>query len=77
MRLEAELVERVEELTNTSFKKYYISDNEKQVLIVSEEVSNMFESLIDKIEGLQKEIDDINQDKEDNYQRIPVEDQYE
>lgn len=77
MRLESVIVENIEEATNTQYKKYRISDNEKQVLVVAEEIESMFEDLLDKIESLEKEIDYIREDVRDNYQRIPVENQYE
>lgn len=77
MRLESAIVENIEEVTNTRYKKYYVSDNEKKVLVVAEEIESMFEDLLDKIERLEKEIDYIREDVRENYKRIPVEDQYE
>lgn len=77
MRLESVIVENIEEATNTQYKKYRISDNEKKVLVVAEEIENMLEDLLDKIESLEKEIDYMREDIRDNYQRIPVENQYE
>lgn len=77
MRLESVIVENIEETTNTQYKKYYVSDNEKKVLVVAEEIESMFENLLDKIERLEKEIDYIREDVRENYKRIPVENQYE
>lgn len=77
MRMETAIVENIEEATNTQYKKYRISDNEKQVLIVAEEIESMFENLLDKIESLEKEIEYIKEDRQENYKRIPVENQYE
>ena len=77
MRLESAIVENIEEATNTQYKKYYVSDNEKKVLVVAEEIENMLENLLDKIENLEKEIDYIREDVRENYKRIPVENQYE
>ena len=76
MRLEVELVEAVEEATGVEYKKYFISDANK-VLVVNEEVSSMMECLLDKIEGLEKEIEYLKLDRNENYKRIAPEDQYE
>lgn len=77
MRLESAIVENIEEATNTQYKKYYVSGNEKEVLVVAEEIESMFEDLLDKIESLEKEIDYMREDVRENYKRIPVENQYE
>ena len=77
MRLETAIVENIEEATNTQYKKYYVSDNEKKVLIVAEEIESMFENLLEKIENLEKEIDYMRENVRENYKRIPVENQYE
>lgn len=77
MRLESTIVENIEETTNTRYKKYYVSENEKKVLVVAEEIESMFEDLLDKIEKLEKEIDYMQEDVRENYKRIPVENQYE
>lgn len=77
MRLESTIVENIEETTNTRYKKYYVSENEKKVLVVAEEIESMFENLLDKIERLEKEIDYMREDVRENYKRIPVENQYE
>jgi hypothetical protein len=77
MKLESAIVENIEEATNTQYKKYYVSDNEKKVLVVAEEIESMFEDLLDKIENLEKEIDYMREDVRENYKRIPVENQYE
>lgn len=77
MRLESTIVENIEEATNTRYKKYYVSENEKKVLVVAEEIESMFENLLDKIERLEKEIDYMREDVRENYKRIPVENQYE
>ena len=76
MRLEIELVQAVEEATGTEYKKYFISDANK-VLVVNEEVSSMMEDLLDKIEGLKEELEEVKNDRNENYKRIPVENQYE
>lgn len=77
MRMETAIVENIEEATNTQYKKYCISDNEKKVLVVAEEIESMFENLLDKIESLEKEIDYMREDVRENYKRIPIENQYE
>lgn len=77
MRIETAIVENIEKATNTKYKKYYVSDNEKKVLVVAEEIESMFEDLLDKIERLEKEIDYMREDVRENYKRIPVDDQYE
>lgn len=77
MRMETAIVENIEEVTNTQYKKCHISDNEKQVLVVAEEIESMFENLLDKIESLEKEINYMREDVQENYKRIPVENQYE
>lgn len=77
MRIETAIVENIEKATNTKYKKYYVSDNEKKVLVVAEEIESMLEDLLDKIESLEKEIDYMREDIRENYKRIPVENQYE
>lgn len=76
MRLEIELVQAVEEATGTEYKKYFVSDTNK-VLVVNEEVSSMMEDLLDKIEVLEKELEFVKLERNENYKRIPVENQYE
>lgn len=76
MRLDINLIEEIEEITNTKYRRYYI-DDEKNTLVVSNEVETILEDLIDKIRGLEKEIEYIKEDRQENYKRIPVENQYE
>lgn len=76
MRLDINLIEEIEEITNTKYRRYYI-DDEKNTLVVSNEVEIILEDLIDKIRGLEKEIEYIKEDRQENYKRIPVENQYE
>lgn len=76
MRLDINLIEEIEEITNTKYRRYYI-DDEKNTLVVSNEVEIILEDLIDKIRGLEKEIDYMREDIRENYKRIPVENQYE
>lgn len=76
MRLDINLIEEIEEIMNTKYKRYYI-DDEKNTLVVSNEVEVILEDLIDKIRGLEKEIENIKEDRQENYKRIPVENQYE
>lgn len=76
MRLDINLIEEIEEITNTKYRRYYI-DDEKNTLVVSNEVETILEDLIDKIRGLEKEIEYIKEDRQENYKRIAVENQYE
>lgn len=76
MRLDINLIEEIEEITNTKYRRYYI-DDEKNTLVVSNEVEIILEDLIDKIRGLEKEIEYIKEDRQENYKRISVENQYE
>lgn len=76
MRLDINLIEEIEEITNTKYRRYYI-DDEKNTLVVSNEVEIILEDLIDKIRGLEKEIDYMREDIRENYKRISVENQYE
>lgn len=76
MRLDINLIEEIEEITNTKYRRYFI-DDEKNTLVVSNEVETILEDLIDKIRGLEKEIEYIKEDMQENYKKIAVENQYE
>jgi len=76
MEIDYSLILRVENATMTNYNKFKAGD-EKTRLINKDEIENMFEDLLNKIENLEKEIDYMREDVRENYKRIPVEDQYE
>lgn len=76
MEIDYSLILRVENATMTNYNKFKAGD-EKTRLINKDEIENMFEDLLNKIESLEKEIDYMREDVRENYKRIPVEDQYE
>lgn len=76
MEIDYSLILRVENATMTNYNKFKAGD-EKTRLINKDEIENMLEYLLNKIESLEKEIDYMREDVRENYKRIPVEDQYE
>ncbi len=76
MEIDYNLILRVENATMTNYNKFKVGD-EKTRLINKDEIENMLEYLLNKIEVLEKEIDYMREDVRENYKRIPVEDQYE
>lgn len=76
MEIDYNLILRIENTTMTNYNKFKAGD-EKTRLINKDEIENMFEDLLNKIESLEKEIDYMREDVQENYKRIPVENQYE
>lgn len=76
MKIETNLLLKVEEKTMTEYKHYRLGNDELS-LIDGNEIESMLEDLLTEIGRLEEEIEDMKQDIQDNYTRIPVENQYE
>lgn len=76
MKLETNLILNVEEKTQTEYNTYKLGDDDLR-LVDAGEVEAMLEDLIHEINRLEEKIEDMEQDIQDNYTRIPVENQYE
>lgn len=76
MKIETNLLLKVEEKTMTEYKRYKLGNDELS-LIDGNEIESMLEDLLTEIGRLEEEIEDMKQDIQDNYTRIPVENQYE
>jgi uncharacterized small protein (DUF1192 family) len=76
MKIETELLKNIEEKTMTEYKRYRLGNDELS-LIDGNEIESMLEDLLAEIGRLEEEIEDMKQDIQDNYTRIPVENQYE
>lgn len=76
MKIETNLLLKVEEKTMTEYKRYKLGNDELS-LIDGNEIESMLEDLLTEIGRLEEKIEDMEQDIQDNYTRIPVENQYE
>lgn len=68
--IDKKLYERVSSITTTD---YQIVDNKIEI----NNLLDMMEDLLEKYDGLEKDFDDMKNDIEYNYKRVPVNEQYE
>ena len=73
MRIDRDLFERVEEITNTTYKK--VDNKEPEEPVYALEIESMIENLIAKIDNLEEQIEDREKDIAENYRRIPINEQ--
>lgn len=69
VNIEKKLYERVSEITTTD---YNVENNKVEV----DNLLSMIEDLISEYDRIEEELEDIQNDMEENYQRIPVSNQY-
>lgn len=76
MKLDKELYEKVSNLTRTDYEGLYPKDpDEEYVIVFDDKIEAMLENLICKIDDLEEKIEDIIEDRDTNYRRIPVKEQ--
>lgn len=68
--IDKKLYERVSSITTTD---YQIVDNKIEI----NNLLDMMEDLLEKYDGLEKDFDDMKNDIEYNYKRVPMNEQYE
>ena len=82
MKLDRELYEKVSKITGTEYKvdypkEHYDDFGEANVIIRDDyQIESMLEDLILEIHRLEERIDDIIEDRKENYRRIDVASQY-
>lgn len=77
MRIDYDLLTEVEEELNTKYEQINMKEEDKTVLLTSDEIENMINDLLIRIVELKTIIEDIENDKEENYKRIAICDQVE
>lgn len=79
MKIDKELYERASRELMTEYDVQYTKDPDNDfVWVFSEEpIEALIEDLLTKIEALESQIKDIEQDRDENYRAIPVREQVE
>ena len=78
MKIDRELYERVSKLTMTDYEVDYPKEPNNEFgesfvwVYDNEQIENMLQDLIIEIDRLEEKIEDIEKDREDNYEPIPV-----
>lgn len=75
MNIDLDTYLRVQEITCTEYDNLAILKEKEQALIDSGTVESMIEDLITEIDRLEEKIEDMEQDIQDNYKRVPVAEQ--
>ena len=72
MKLERELYDKIEDLTDTKYNGIFEDEPENPVLVFGSDIESMLENLILEIDRLQEKIEDREKDIEENYERKSV-----
>ena len=76
MRINQDVYERICKITFTDYEALYDKDPDVETVIVFEEaINSMLEDLICEIDRLEEKYEDLQQDLQDNYKRIPASEQ--
>lgn len=70
-----EILEKASKMTGTDYEIRWFDAENIDGYIEIETLINIIEDLICEVDRLQEEIEDIEQDKQDNYRPIPVAEQ--
>lgn len=75
MEIIRELYERVSKVTGWNYEPIYQKDAEAPVILTRIKIEGMLEDLLLEITERDEKIEDIIKDREDNYKRVPIEEQ--
>lgn len=77
MKIDKELYEKVKKITLTDYEAQYTKDPDDDfVWILNEDtINSMLDDLLYELDCQQEKYDDLKQDLEDNYKRIPISEQ--
>ena len=75
MEIDRELYEKIEKITLTDYMPIYQKEEDAPVIITRPKMESILENLILEISSRDEKIEDIIKDRDDNYERIPVEKQ--
>ena len=76
MKISKELYKKISDLTLTDYEPLYTTNPDDEFLFVfDDKIEAILDNLICKIDDLEEKIEDIIEDRDTNYRRIPVKEQ--
>ena len=70
LKIDEETLQKIQDITGTDYEAL-------GELLPSDSINDIIEDLMLEIDRLNEELEDVKQDMEENYKRIPVNEQYE
>ena len=76
MLIERELYNKASEITMTEYDEIIDNPGAKYIYASEYTITSIIEDLMHEIDSLQEKLEDIEQDREDNYKPITTEEMY-
>ena len=76
MILDENLIEDIEKITYSNYTKYKFNNDEEKIWIPDEDLIAMYENLVYEHKMLEEKLEDVIQDRNDNYRQITDKEMY-
>lgn len=76
MILDENLIENIEKITCSNYTKYKFNNDEEKIWVPDEDLIAMYENLVYEYKILEEKLEDVIQDRNDNYRQITDKEMY-